>query len=63
VVAVERAAGSQEATELFRGECAAALVAEDPVRIDRRLGGFHVTDRVGGDQAFSAGRFEDAQQD
>jgi hypothetical protein len=63
VVAVERAAGGQEAAELLRGEGPSALVAEDPVRIDSRLGAS--TSRTGlvGDQAFAAGRFQDAQQD
>jgi hypothetical protein len=63
VVVVERAAGGQEAAELFRGEGPSALVAEDPFRIDPRLGCLHVTDGVGGDQPFAAGRFKNAQQD
>src|SRR5215217_8931063 len=63
VVAVERAAGGQEATELLRGEGPPALVPEEPVRIDTGPGCLHVPDRIGGDQAFAAGRFQDAQQD
>jgi hypothetical protein len=38
-------------------------VTEDPLWIDPRLGGFHVADGVGGDQAFAAGRFEDPKED
>ena len=63
MIVVERAAGGEEAAELFRGEGPSALVAEDPVRIDPWLRSFDVADGVGGDQAFPAGRFQDAQQD
>jgi hypothetical protein len=63
VVTVKRAAGGQEAAELHRGEGSPALVAEDPLRIDPWPGGLNVTYRVGRDQAFAAGRFQDAQQD
>src|SRR5829696_3426118 len=63
VVTVEGAAGGQKAAELLRGEGPPPLVAEDPVRIDPRPGSLHVTDGVGRDQAFAAGRFQDAQQD
>jgi hypothetical protein len=63
VVAVEGAAGGQEAAELLRREGASALVAEDPVRVDPHPGGFNVTDGVGRNQSFPAGPFEDAEQD
>jgi hypothetical protein len=45
VVAVKRPAGGKEAAELLRGEGAAALVAEDPLRVDTRLGA--ATSRTG----------------
>jgi hypothetical protein len=63
VVAVKGAAGSQEAAELLRGEGPSAFMTKDPVRIDPRPGGLNVTYRVGRDQAFAAGRFQNAQQD
>jgi hypothetical protein len=63
VVAVEGPAGGEEPAEFFRGEGAAALVAEDLLRVDARLWRRQVADRVGGDQPLGAGGLEDAQQD
>jgi hypothetical protein len=63
VVAVEGPAGSQEVAEFFGGEGASALVAKDLVGVQAGLRGLDLTDRVGGEQVFLAGRFQDAQED
>jgi hypothetical protein len=63
VVAVEGPTGGQKVADLFGGEGPSALVAEDLFWVQARLGGLDLTNRVGGDQAFFAGCFQDAQQD
>jgi hypothetical protein len=63
VVAVKRPAGGQEATELLGREGPSPLVAKDPFGVQAWLGGLHLANRVGRDQAFLSGRLQDAQQD
>jgi hypothetical protein len=63
VVAIERPTGSQEVPEFLGSEGSSALVAEDLFGVRARLGGLHLANRIGGDQAFLAGRLQDAQQD
>ncbi len=49
--------------ELLGREGPSALMAEDLFGVQVWLGGLDLTDRVGGDEAFLAGRLQDAQQD
>jgi hypothetical protein len=63
VVAVKGPTGGQEVAELLGCEGPSALVAEDLFGVQARLGGLDLANRIGGDQAFLAGRLQDAQQD
>jgi hypothetical protein len=63
VVAIEGPAGGQEVADLLGREGPSALVAKDLFGVQARLGGLHLPDRVGGEQAFLAGGLQDPQQD